>query len=122
MKIYISGKITGIEEEARVNFEVAEHLIRSLGHEPVNPFKLRHKANATWEDYMRKDIRELTKCDAIWMMPDWKNSRGAVVEFQLATELKMIKIYQLHYPQPTEEATHRIEIKGLSVSIKQAKA
>jgi hypothetical protein len=119
MRIYISGKISGIEEDAKVNFEIAENIIRAMGHEPVNPFKLRHKKDATWEDYMKKDIRELTKCEAIWMLPDWKKSRGAVVEYFLAQKLKLQVIHQQSEPQVSEDGYHRIEMELCRINLKK---
>jgi hypothetical protein len=119
MRIYISGKITGIEDDARVNFEIAENIIRAMGHEPVNPFKLRHKKDATWEDYMRKDIRELTKCDAIWMLPDWKESKGAKIEMQLADNLKIHKMYQKSHPRQGSDGYHFIEMETCNLKLHQ---
>ncbi len=36
-KIYISGKMTGIENLNREKFEVAEKFLRDNGFDPVNP-------------------------------------------------------------------------------------
>ncbi len=41
MKIYISGKISGLPlEEARDKFQLAENRLRMGGYEPVNPLKI----------------------------------------------------------------------------------
>jgi hypothetical protein len=42
---------------------------------------------------MREDIRELTKCQMIYMLKGWENSRGARIEFRLAQELDMTTLY-----------------------------
>lgn len=37
MKVFISGKISGIEEQAFQIFETAEINLRAAGYEPINP-------------------------------------------------------------------------------------
>ena len=38
-KVYISGRITGMEERAKVLFEQAESEVTQMGYEAVNPMK-----------------------------------------------------------------------------------
>lgn len=38
---------------------------------------------------MRNAIRLLLECDAVALLPDWQHSRGASIEYQLATDLAM---------------------------------
>jgi hypothetical protein len=40
-----------------------------------------------WEDWLILDIYWLTKCDAIHMLPGWKNSKGARFEYIVAKAL-----------------------------------
>lgn len=87
MKIYISGKITGIEEEARALFAQAEEELRAQGHEPTNPMALPHLHDKEWHSYMREDIKALCSCDAICMLPNWHNSQGAKLEYTIARAL-----------------------------------
>jgi len=42
-KIYISGKISGIENEAAALFEKAEKELQEKGFETVNPITLNHQ-------------------------------------------------------------------------------
>lgn len=109
MKIYISGKITGLDlEQAKKNFEDVEKLIILLGHEPINPMKvLEYDPKLTWEDYMLADIRALFGCDAIFMQENWKDSRGARIERSIAFELG-IKIR--HLPLIEGKYTEFIEL------------
>lgn len=93
MKIYISGKITGIEDEARVLFEQAENELLAEGHEPVNPMKLNHEHDKRWESYMKTDIKALCDCDAIYKLPNWRDSVGATIEGFIAKLLK-IPVYE----------------------------
>lgn len=95
MKIYISGQITGLDNRVAFdNFEKVEKMLLSQGHDVVNPMKLKHKDNATWCDYMREDIKALCDCDAIYLQPNWYNSRGAKLEFRVAASLNLI-IFEL---------------------------
>ena len=85
--IYLSGAISG-NPDYRKQFEFAEKELRKRGFSVVNP-ALRDGCD-TWEEYMRADIAELvTKCDAVAIVNDITNSRGALLEFGIAFELRM---------------------------------
>jgi hypothetical protein len=89
MKIYISGPISGIERGNRPAFVLGEEILKSLGHEPVNPHKLGHEPDDDWSTRMRRDIAALVTCDAVALLPGWEDSRGAKIEAGLAETLKM---------------------------------
>lgn len=95
MLIYISGKISGLEEgEYNHRFAVAEVLLWEVGHTPVNPVKLKHDHDKSWESYMLKDIEALFKCQGIYMLSNWKLSAGARIEHAIAVERGMKILYQ----------------------------
>lgn len=90
MKIYISGPITGHDIAlVKAAFETAEEKIVDRGHEVVNPFKLGETMpeESTWHDYMKMEIPELVKCDAIYMLPGWVYSSGCNLEYTIARTL-----------------------------------
>jgi len=87
MKVYISGKISGIEREARKEFAKAELLLALNGYEPINPFNLDHDHDNSWEEYMKVDIEAMLKCQAICMLKGWQESEGAKIEHTLASSL-----------------------------------
>ncbi|MFY8161966.1 MAG: DUF4406 domain-containing protein [Candidatus Kapaibacteriota bacterium] len=90
MVVYISGKITGLDIEiVKQLFQDAETKLIELGYEVINPLKLPNDHDKTWESYMKVCIAYLTKCDAIYMLDGWENSRGANLEYYLAYELKI---------------------------------
>jgi len=61
MKVYISGRITGLEyQEAYKKFEDAEVEVKNMGGVPVNPMKLEHKPNYQ-EGEKKKSIRRLLR-------------------------------------------------------------
>lgn len=87
MKIYISGKITGIEAEAPELFKKAESLLGALGHQTVNPLELNHEHDKSWESYMKEDVKAMCDCDAVFLLENWKDSKGARIEKQIAEYL-----------------------------------
>lgn len=93
-KIYISGRISGIEEQAPQLFEEAESYLNNRGYEVVNPMKLPHNHDKSWESYMKEDIKALMDCDEIYMLKGWSLSRGACTEYDLALSLKMTVTHQ----------------------------
>jgi hypothetical protein len=91
MRIYISGKITGLPfDEAFKMFENAENELKFRGYEVVNPMKLNHNHNKSWESYMREDLIAMMKCDAIYLLPNYHESKGALIEKQLAETLHFV--------------------------------
>jgi hypothetical protein len=94
--VYISGKITGLEvAEFEKNFSDAEETLKEMGFaEVINPCTLDHCHGKTWEEYMLEDIKALFYCDAIYMLSNWKQSRGARIEFFIALEMGKIILHQ----------------------------
>lgn len=89
MKIYISGKITGLPlEETRRKFADAQALLEEIGFEVVNPMEKGLSPDATWEQHMVKDFEFLLSCDAIYMMDNWIGSKGSSIEYDAATRLE----------------------------------
>lgn len=86
--IYISGKVTGTDDYVK-RFAKIESRLKLQGWRVVNPVKkCRHFPKGTkWETYMRHNIRLLTRCDAIYLLRGWRQSRGAVIEQRLAVDL-----------------------------------
>lgn len=85
--IYLSGAISG-NPDYRKEFAFAEKELVKRGFAVVNP-ALRDGCD-TWEEYMRADIADLvTKCDAVAIVNNILNSRGALLEYEIAFELRM---------------------------------
>lgn len=103
MKIYISGKITGLDiKHAEKLFSAAEQELISMGHEPVNPMKLPHEHCQTWHAFMKEDIAVLLECDGIYMLQNFWTSKGALLERYIAREMGMHIIIQ---PEIVNELT-----------------
>lgn len=86
-RIYISGPITGydIDDRKAVFQAVKEQLLRE-GWAVFNPMDNGLPQSATREAHMRRDICMLTKCDAIYLMPDWEKANGCVNELFTAVQ------------------------------------
>ena len=92
-KIYLSGKISGLRIcEAIKNFESAENQLKKYAI-IVNPMRLSHDHDKSWQSYMKEDIKALMYCDAIAMLPNYESSKGALIELNLAKSLGFEIIY-----------------------------
>lgn len=84
MRIYISGKISGREAEARKEFAKVSRQLEEIGHDPVNPFENGLEVDDTWERHLAVDITDLLGCDAVCQLDGWEDSRGARLEYEVA--------------------------------------
>jgi hypothetical protein len=96
MKTYISGRISGLPiNDVMTKFNLAEKTIIASGHEPINPLKIEgYDVSLTWKQHMCRDIKELFNCEAILMLNDWRDSRGARIEHAIAKETGIIIYYE----------------------------
>lgn len=83
MKVYISGAISGVKDYEK-EFSKAEEDLKAKGYETVNPCTLPHDHDKSYAAFMKEDIKELLKCDAIYMLDGWEDSRGASTEHSIA--------------------------------------
>ena len=101
MRIYIAGPIDGVAD-AGARFRRAECLLLELGHEPVNPMA-EAPEGAPWTEHMKRDIRLLLDCEAIFLPEGWASSPGARLEAQIAGALEIARFNEgSHGPNRTE--------------------
>ena len=94
-RIYLSGAITGRHKsEYEAHFDSAAIFLSQSLWIPVNPVSLNHDHDKTYESYIRRDLKALLDCDAIYMLTGWEHSKGARIEFNIAVELKMKIIFE----------------------------
>lgn len=86
-RVYLSGPMTGIPDNNFPAFHEWAARLRAQGFDVVSPAEIQEAG--TWELCLRADIREMTTCEAIALMPGWENSRGAQLELHLAHRLGM---------------------------------
>lgn len=97
-KIYVSGKITGLDNWRQI-FEQAEKKLIEQGYFVISPRLIAEeveiqKSNATYQDYMRSDLRMLCICDSVYFLSNWQDSPGARLEHEIAVALKLNCIYE----------------------------
>ena len=83
-------------EDAKLRFKNAEFFVCNvLCAEPVNPMKeVPYTEGFKWQDYMLKDLELLAKCDTIYMLKNWYDSKGARIEFDFAVAMGVRIIYE----------------------------
>lgn len=93
--IYIAGKITGIEDIAKIRFKYVEDELTAMGYNVVNPMELNHDHDKSHASYMRVCIKALCECDEMYLMSNWGQSKGATIEHSVAITLNLKITYQL---------------------------
>lgn len=93
--VYISGKITGMESDAEIIFSKAEEFLKKEYKEVVNPMRLNHDHDKRWESYMKVCIKALCDCDVIYLLINYSQSKGALMELAVAKDLGLEIIYGL---------------------------
>lgn len=78
MKIYIAGKITG-DKRYKAKFRDAAKALEAVGHVVLNPATL--PDGLTDGDYMRITLAMLEAADLAVFLPDYRESKGALVEW-----------------------------------------
>lgn len=78
-KIYLSGKITGDEGFAE-KFKAKEEELSARGDYVFNPAL--HPDMFTHGQFMQIDLLALSFCDSIYLMDNWRDSKGARMEFE----------------------------------------
>lgn len=95
MKIYIAGPMTGYEEMNFPAFNAAAYDLTVDGWVVVNPVDINPDPKADWLECMRKDIKALVDCDAIYMLEGWDLSEGATIEHNIAKALGFDIYYEV---------------------------
>lgn len=88
MRVYISGPMSGLEDNNRKAFDAAEKDLKARGFDVVNPHNVKPSQEfPTYHDYLKADLREMLLCDAVYALPGWGTSNGAWIECGLAKEV-----------------------------------
>ena len=102
--IYISGKMTGLsKKEYQAKFNQAERKLRSDGFRVFNPTdpSWTHyfdEHNSSYGEILWHDLRKLMECDAVYMLDNFLESKGAKTEhaFAIATGKEIIYDEELY--------------------------
>lgn len=101
-KIYIAGPMSGIPGHNYDAFFQAERDLIYKGwseYEIINPARINPitetgEQELSWEECMRRDIPELLKCNSIYLLQNWYNSKGARLEKRIADDLGFAIFYE----------------------------
>lgn len=95
MKLYLAGPMRGYPKYNFPAFMDAERQLLSAGHRVFNParrdidedgFDPEKDPARPFIEYMRHDLPEVLKADALVMLPGWRKSKGACLEAHVATQ------------------------------------
>jgi len=91
MRIYISGPITGVKNNNFEAFDAAFKFLSSHGFAPLNPLDLDkiYNEHGDWNACLRRDIKYLMDCEAVFLLPGWEDSKGARLEITIASKLDL---------------------------------
>ena len=92
MKVYIAGKITGDRKYRRKFLDVAKRFQEQFD-VPLNPAVLPDGLEEA--DYMRICMAMLDSADAVFMLKDWQQSRGATLEHAYAKRVGKTIFYEV---------------------------
>lgn len=98
MRIYLSGKMTGLPLMNYPAFHAEAARLRELGYEVENPAE--NPQQDSWAAYMKQSCAQMLTCDAIAVLPNWSLSKGARIEVQLAAQCGMEFFYADHLREP----------------------
>ena len=95
MKIYVSGKITGLDRaEAVARFEAARERLSAQGHSVFVPTVLPDCADVPHKDYLHICHAMIDVCDAVYVLGNWRTSAGSHEEIQYAADWRKEIIYE----------------------------
>lgn len=95
MKIYVAGKITGENRwEMKAKFTRTAEQLKREGNSPFVPCVLPDYPDVPHSDYIHICYAMIDVCDAIYMLYDWQQSKGARMELQYAADHNKQILYQ----------------------------
>jgi hypothetical protein len=86
MVLYLSGPITGIENYKEA-FASARQKLENAGFSVCDPTTFDFNEDVPWVEAMKYDIRRMLQCDGVAVLPNWRESKGAIIEARLAKDL-----------------------------------
>ena len=103
-RYYIAGPMTGIKYLNFPAFHAMAARLRAAGHQVENPAEINPDPKAEWTDCMFADLKALSSCDGIVMLPGWEQSPGAQIE----------RLWAIRTGKQVICATNAAELHGLA--------
>lgn len=105
MKVYIAGKITGLEKpDFLKKFYDSSKALRDQGHLTMSPATLALNEGFSHEDYLHVCYAMIDVCDAVFLQKDWRDSEGARRELYYAKAVKKQIIFEEFEEQEGRES------------------
>lgn len=101
--IYVSGPISAhraydVEQNIRRGMHKGGELAKQ-GYAPIvphgNSYRWTDVAKFDWREYLRIDLELLKRADSVYMMENWRESKGARVEERYARLLGKPIVYEM---------------------------
>lgn len=91
-KAFISGAISGRIDNYKSYFDEAERHFKDIYIESYNPSKI--DINTPWEQAMEETLSQLRKCDFMYVLKNWEDSKGVKIEIEQAEKLNIPIFYE----------------------------
>ena len=102
MLIYVAGKYTGDVNKNIASARNVAIALWEIGHAVICPHlnsaHMEEDCKADYETYMRGDFNMISRCDALVMVENWKDSSGAKREHEYALSLVFQYTTRQNYP------------------------
>ena len=99
-RIYISGKITDLEPISTADlFRNTALKLLENNYQPFDPLlqiEAQGMENEPYDTIMRHVLIHMLQCDALLMLHNWQDSKGAIIERELALKLNMPVFYSIN--------------------------
>ena len=103
MLIYVAGKYTGNVDKNIADARKVAIALWEKGHAVICPHlnsaNMEDDCKATWQDYLDGDLNIISRCDALVMVYNWRDSKGAMLEHDYATSLNIPIYYAPDLPE-----------------------
>lgn len=92
--LYIAGPMPGLPDYNYPAFNAAAYDLRKRGYFILNPTMGADSPQddppgMTWDDYLRRALGQVIEADGVALLDGWEASKGARLEFHVASTLGM---------------------------------
>lgn len=91
MKIYIAGKISD-DPNYKQKFQAKAEQLRSIGYKVLSPAVL--PLGFEHDEYLRICYAMIDVCDGVYLLEDWRESKGARLEREYAVKNNKMLVYE----------------------------
>lgn len=90
MRAYIAGPMSGLPNDNHPAFNNAAKELRLIGYKVENPAENPvPPCGGTWVGWMKLALAQLLTVDVVFFLPGWEKSKGARMEFVVASGLEL---------------------------------